>query len=189
MASGWQGHCATSNTTQAPERAGRCRPWTTPALSCLTAALLASAADHQDRECLRALTASLPDAGPHTAAASGTASAESTAPDGEAKVSGPDGAVGALIEEQKVVWLDVAVDDAFGMTLSNESAPPEHNVNLLCRRKQQQVTSQTGNAASAMGWYLGSWMRHCTQACRESNICNWQAGSSRAHGPGRLLTV
>ena len=38
-------------------------------------------------------------------------------PDGEAKVGRPDSAVVILIKEEEVVGFDIAVDDAFGMTL------------------------------------------------------------------------
>lgn len=38
-------------------------------------------------------------------------------PDGEAKVSGPNGAGLVLVQEEEVVGLDVTVDDALGVTL------------------------------------------------------------------------
>ena len=113
----------------------------------------------------------------------------STAPDGKAKISGPDGTVGVLIEEQKVVWLDVAVDDAFGMTLSNESAPitAQHYFTLL----KVTAASQAADSRSCCSHHLViRQLDEALQTCMQAvDICNRQAGHSRAKGTGCLLTV
>lgn len=49
-------------------------------------------------------------------------------PDGQAKIRRPDRTVLILVQEQKVVRLDVSVDEAFGMALGDEPDDGPHDL-------------------------------------------------------------